>query len=376
MKLIRRCIFALCASLLLLVSSGQAWALDLNDVDNKTDEELAADDWETREVNAGSGTMKCGFLSILVSTVWRGYGHYCIGDTESNKNFLIIEGVSLGLIATSLLIGSLSNDDKNLSATWKTLFHLGTTAFIGSYFADVLGTFKGDSFNLAENHLDPYGNSVDFKMRWVPSSDINLGLQLEYTYRNPRFWISPRGYLNVTGLSDYELGLDTGFAIWYGEHMRTYVALAVDGSFNHSLDDDYKMIKLIPYVELSLDLGSWFDHLANMRFINRIGLGTSLYSFANSNKPFSDTDILLVLESAMSLNLVKDFNINLVYRYRDDYAVGMISAPSRILQTVPIPGVGIFSLDLSFNLTNNWQVGAEANFGRTIDFWLGIHKHF
>ena len=373
---IHRCIDALSACLFLLFIPLQAHAIDLNDVDNKTDEELAEENWETREVNASSGTMKCGFLSILVSTVWRGYGHYCIGDKESNKKFLIIEGVSLGMLASSLLISSLSNDDKTLSATWKTLFHLGTTAFIGSYFADVLGTFKGDSFNLAENHLDPYGHSIDFNVRWIPSSDFNLGLQLEYTYRNPRVWVNPYGYINVTGFSDYEFGLDTGFALWYAEHERTYVAIAVDGTFQHDLDDDYKMLKFIPYIELSLDFGSWFDHLANLRFVNRIGFGTSLYSFSGVKKLFSDTDILLVLESGLSMNVVRDFNIDLIYRYRDDYVVGMISAPSRILQTVPVPGVGIFSLDFSFNLSNNWRVAAEANFGNSVDFWFGIHKHF
>ena len=369
-------LYALFVSLFLLLLPQQVWALDLNDVDNKTDEELAEENWETREVNASSGTMKCGFLSILVSTVWRGYGHYCNGDTESNKKFLIIEGVSLGMLASSLLISSLSNDDKALSATWKTLFHLGTTAFIGSYFADVLGTFKGDSFNLAENHLDPYGNSIDFSIRWIPSDDFNLGLQLEYTYRNPRFWINPYGYLTVIDLSDYQFGLDTGFALWYAEHQRTYVAIAIDSTFRHERANDYKLLKFIPYIELSLDFGSWFDHLANLRFINRIGFGTTLYSFASSRKPFSDTDLLLVLESGMSLNVLQDLNIDLIYRYRNDYVVGMISAPSRIMQTVPVPGVGIFSLDFSFNLSNNWRVAAEANFGNSVDFWLTIHKHF
>ena len=353
-----------------------AWALDLSDVDGKTDEELAEENWETREVNVGASAMKCGFLSLLVSTVWRGYGHYCIGDSESHKKFLIIEGVSLGMIATSLLIGSLSNDDKSLSALWKSFFHFGTTAFVGSYFADVLGTFKGDSFNLSENHIDPYGNSIDFKIRWLPATDFNLSLQLEYTYRNPRLWVSPYGYVNVTSQSDYDLGADTGFALWYAEHERTYIALAIDAMFHHHLKDDYMMFKLIPYIELSLDMGSWFEHLANLRFVNRIGVGTSLYSFADSAKHFADTDVFLVLESGFNLNVVHDFNIGLLYRYRNDYVIGMISAPDRILQTVPVPGIGIFSLDLSFNLSNNWQASLEANFGNTVDFWVGIHKHW
>lgn len=371
------CVISCVAALLLcLTTAPEVWALDLTEVDNQSDEELAEKNWETRKVKAASGTMKCGFLSILVSTVWRGYGHYCIGDNESNKRFLIIEGASLGMIATALLIGSLTDDAKSMTAVWKSLFHFGLTAFTASYFADILGTFKGDSFNLAENHIDPYGHTVDFDLRWIPSGNFNLGLQLGYTFRSPQFWLNPYGYLNVTSLSDYAFGMDVGVSVWSGERPRTYIAVAVDASFSHDKNADYKTIKILPYLEFSLDLGSWFEHLAEVRMVNHLGVGASLYDFVGTSKPFTDTDYFLVLESGLSLNVVRDFNVGLMYRYRNDYVVGMVSAPSRIKQTVPMPGVGVFSLDLSFNLATDWQASLEANFGKSLDFWLGVQRHF
>ncbi len=366
------CLVLICAAIPLKAS-----AFSYSDIENKTEEELLEDGWETREINASKSTVKCGLWSILASTVWRGYGHHCIGDETSHYRLLAMEGASIAMLATSLIMGSLTKDDKALSSTWKSLFHFGTTLFISSYIFDVFGTFKGDKFNLAENHLDPYGNSVNLSLRWLPSDDIDLGLELTYTYRTPRFWVSPYGYLDVSGISNYAIGVDTGVALWYGEKTHSYVAIALDGQFDDHLKNDYNSIRLIPYIEFSLDLGTWFPHLAEFRFVNRLGIGVNLFNFEYApTKPFTDYDTLLVLETGLNLNLVKDVNFGVIYRYRPDYSVGTISAPSRLFQTVPVPGVGIFTLDLDFNISSGWRANLEANFGKSIDFWLGVTKHF
>ena len=380
-----RHIFAILMTVALLVLPAQAQALSSADVEGKSDDELAEENWEMRDVNANASTVKCGLLSILVSTVWRGYGHYCIGDQSSHYKLLAMEGTSLLMLASSLIMGSLSHDAKGLSAVWKSLFHYGTTLFISSYLIDVLGAFKGNSFNLSQNHLDPYGHTVGAKLRWMPSQQFNLGLQVAYAYRNPRFWVSPYAYLDVIELSEFEIGADMGVALWHGEKTYTYVALALDTSVeaqigideNDDFTSKYNSIRLLPYIEFSLDLGTWFDHLANVRLINRLGVGVSLYQFKGATvKPFNDYNTLLVLETALNLNVIKDLNLAFTYRYRPDFSVGQLSAPSRLFQTVPVPGVGIFSLDLNFRITGTWFASVEANFGGSIDFWLGFSKNF
>ena len=363
---------------LVLFAPLRASALSLDEVEDKSDEELTESGWEMREVNANPNAVKCGIISIFASLVWRGYGHYCIDDMSSHYKLLGMEGASLAMFATSLMMGSLSNNDKALSGTWKTLFHFGTTLFIASYIFDVLGTFKGNSFILSENHLDPYGNTVDLNLRWLPSSDIDLGLMASYTYRNPRMWASVNGYVDITSISEFSFGIDTGVALWRGEKNYTYVALALDGKYDDQLDDDYQSLKFIPYIEFSLDLGSWFDHLENFRFINRLGVGVQLYDFEFSETtPFTTYDTVLVLETTLSLNVIRDLNLAVTYRYRPDYVVGQLSAPSRIFKnSTQVPGFGIFSLDLSFKFSDTWSASLEGNFGESIDFWIGVSTHF
>ncbi len=365
-----------------LGAPARAYALSLDEVASKDDDKLRQEKWEMREIRANSiESVKCGLWSLLVSTFWRGYGHHCIGDDASHYKLLGMEGASLGMLALGFTVGSVTNDDKALSAFWKTLFNFGTTLFISSYLFDVVGTFKGDAFQFSHNHLNPFGQSFGVKVRWLPSDDLNLGLQLEYTYRNPRFWVSPYAYVDISEAFDkndnFSAGVDLGGAVWAGEKEYTYVALALDSKFDDYGSDDFLMLKFLPYIEFSLDLGSWFEHMAEFRFINRLGVGVQLFDYKYAvMTPFSDVSTVLVLETEMNLNLFKNLNLAFIYRYRPDYSVGQLSSPSRLYNTVPVPGVGLFSLDLSFAISKGWTADLDMNFGSSIDFWLGISKTF
>ena len=365
-------------SLVVLISPRLVCAFPLNEVEGKSDEQLAEEDWETREINMNSTeTLACGFKSLPISLFWHGYGHYCIGDNESNYKLLTMEGVSLAMIATGLIAGSLTHDDKALSAFWKTFFHFGTTLYISGYIFDVVGTFKGDATQFSSNHLDPFGHTLNVRLKWLPASDLNLAAQIDYVYRSPRFWINPYAYMDFSPLGDWEGGADFGVALWYGERNYTYIAIAMDSKFEDKHSDDYYVLKFLPYVEASIDLGSLFEHMAEFRFVNRIGLGAMLYNYKFADMDaFSDVSTVLMLETELSLNLLKDLNLAFIYRYRPDYVVGQISGPRRLFHTVPVPGVGIFSLDINFNISGGWFANLEMNFGSSIDFWLAVSKHF
>lgn len=374
--LITRCLLPI----VLLTSLGfsrLAYGLNQSEVEGKSDETLEEESWETRQKNAIPGSVRCGLWSILISTVWRGWGHHCAEDESSHYKLLIMEGVSLAMLATSLAMGALSKDDKHLAPLWKSLFHFGTTLFLASYLFDVIGTFKGYSMALPQNHLNPYGHAVELSLRWAPSDSLNIGLELDYSYRNERFWVRPYAFLDVVELSNWNAGVDAGVALWYGELSHSYVALAADVKYDQSLKSSYNTITFLPYIEFSLDLGSWFVHLAEIRFINRLGFGVNFYHFEHSNeRPFSDHATLLVLESFLSMNIFKDFNLLLGYRQRPDFSIGPLSAPSRLFNTVPVPGFGVFSLELSFHIASGWMSVVEMNFGTSAEFWLSVAKRF
>ena len=363
------------------VAPMSAFCLTESDVSGKTDEELAAEDWVTREGSARSKDATLwGLLSIVTSAVWQGSGHFMSGDRENYWKLTIMQGVSVAMIASGLIAGSVTRDDKHVSALWRSLFHFGAALYTAGYLMDVVGTFKGDAIVLPDNHLDPFGQSMDFNIRWLPSDDFNLGLQLGYVYRNPRLWVNPYLFVNIAEAVDKKLegnvGADIGVALWYGELPYTYIAVGMDSKFDYFARDAYGTLKFLPYLEFSLDFGSWFDHLEHIRFVNRLGLGVQLFHFKYADvSSFSDLSTVLVLESELSLNVVKDLNLAFIYRYRPDYVVGQLSSP-RYFGNVLLPGVGIFSIQLTFNVSSGWIAKIDMNIGSAIDFWIGITKHF
>ena len=363
------------------IAPASGFALTESDVAGKTDEELEAENWVTREGSARTKNATLwGLLSIVTSAVWQGSGHFMSGDRDNYWKLTVMQGVSIAMIASGLIAGSVTKDDKHVSALWRSLFHFGAALYATGYLMDVVGTFKGDTILMPDNHLDPFGQSIDFNIRWLPSDDFNLGLQLGYSYRNPRMWVNPYIYVNIAEAIDKKLegyvGTDIGVALWYGELPYTYVAIALDSKLNHFESDAYSTLKFLPYIEFSLDLGTWFDHLANIRFVNRLGIGVQLYNFKYADvTPFSDLSTVLVLESELSANIVKDLNFAFIYRYRPDYVIGQVSNP-KYAGNVLLPGVGIFSIDLTFNVSNGWMAAIDMNIGSSIDFWLGISKHF
>ena len=362
--------------------SAKEWSKE--EVLSKTDEELAENGWETRANGDMNGSVKDGLLAILVSPFWRGFGHWRTGDDNSHYKLLAMEGVSALMIGSAFLIGALSDDSKYLSPLWKTLFHLGITLYAASYLFDLIGTFKGHAQPINANQTDPYGLSMDLKFRYELANQFNLGAQIGLTYRNERFWANPYAYLgidrshnsaSIIELNNWNAGVDMGVALWKDELPRTYLALAIDAKFQQFRADQYFLIKLIPYIEFSLDLGSWFEHLANIRFINRVGAGVELYQF-NDLAAFTEHETLLILETELNLNLFKDFNFSVIYRQRPDFAIGTVTAPYKVANTLPVPGVGIFSFDLNFRVTESWQLEVDFNVGHAMDLWFSIMHVF
>ena len=154
-----------------IVAPMSAFCLTESDVSGKTDEELAAEDWVTREGSARSKDATLwGLLSIVTSAVWQGSGHFMSGDRENYWKLTIMQGVSVAMIASGLIAGSVTRDDKHVSALWRSLFHFGAALYTAGYLMDVVGTFKGDAIVLPDNHLDPFGQSMDFNIRWLPTA--------------------------------------------------------------------------------------------------------------------------------------------------------------------------------------------------------------
>src|SRR6478609_3699467 len=78
--------------------------------------------------------------AIVPGVVVHGAGHYALGEPETARQLLLMEGVGLGLFVTGGLTLWLSGASRYLVAPAATATIAGFGLFSTSYFADIYGT--------------------------------------------------------------------------------------------------------------------------------------------------------------------------------------------------------------------------------------------
>ena len=84
------------------IAPASGFALTESDVAGKTDEELEAENWVTREGSARTKNATLwGLLSIVTSAVWQGSGHFMSGDRENYWKLTVREDLKLQNLKTT-----------------------------------------------------------------------------------------------------------------------------------------------------------------------------------------------------------------------------------------------------------------------------------
>lgn len=346
----------------------------------KSDEELAAEGWEVRGAETTPGSVGCGLAAIVVSLVWRGWGHRCAHDEESHVELLIMEGVALGLLGTAVTVAVLSNDADTLNPVWTGLFYSGIVLFASSYLFDLLGTFKGSARSLYPNLRGTDGITPRAIMRLAFDDPFGLNviggfeLPMQYAF----FWARPEALFELQSFAFWRVGSDLGFRVWQGEAGATYLGLGSQTRFESFREAGFDVLTTVPYVEFSLDMGDVMPHLGELFFINRVGYGFEFYAWEGleTESLFKDTSSIFILESELSMNILENFNFTLSYRSRPDLLVGGLARADRLFDEIPTPGIGILGFDLSFLQENGLDINVEFNLGTLAEIWLGAGKQF
>lgn len=347
---------------------------------DKTDEELAAEGWEVRGADRTPGSVGCGLAAVVVSLVWRGWGHRCARDEESHIDLLLIEAVAVGLLGAAVTIAVLSNDADTLNPLWSGMYFSGVVLFSASYFFDLLGTFKGSARALYPNLRGTDGITPRVLMRLAFDDPFGLnvigGIELPMQYSF--FWARPEALFELERFAFWRVGSDVGFRVWQGEASATYLGLGNQTRFESFREAGFDVLTTVPYVEFSLDVGDILPHLGQLFFVNRIGYGFEFYAWEGieTDDPFKDISSLFVLESELSMNFLENFNFTLSYRVRPDLLVGGLGRATRIFDAIPTPGVGIVGFDLSFLQENGLDINVEINLGTLAEVWIGAGKQF
>ena len=139
--------------------------------------------------------------AVVPGLVVHGAGHFALGEPQTAKNLLLMEGVGLGLFLTGGLTIVLTGASRYFVAPAASATMLGFGLFSTSYLADIYGSLSSDGDAALSRYRSP--------SRWETELGYRRVQDPEFAYRDflvervsrqvGRFRLSPSGWFSLRG---------------------------------------------------------------------------------------------------------------------------------------------------------------------------------
>jgi hypothetical protein len=354
--------------LLLLTLAARASAQPREAPWRLTAEQLRDEGWEF-ERGGSVGSPVAGVLALTLGSVVHGVGHLYAGDERTGRALLIAEGVSVGLLATGLLLDVLTDSEGALAPVYRTFIGLGAGLFVATWLLDVIGSFKGGRADLP-HHM---GTLTDIRLQAGYRHLFRAGLGLTNVtdlrvYADlGAFYLHPRGQLGIDrGYGSF--GTSAGLRFALGRRVLSVLDIQLDFDETIFGDDGFAYESIMASVGLSVDLGDAFAHLDGIVYANRLGFGAQLFRFDfDGAGPLNGDSVvsMWVVETSLSMNVADPLLLEVGYAQRPDTLVGNVSA-----------GVGSFFGRVTWAFARAFDLELAAHVGRGIDVFAGTAFHF
>ncbi len=205
-------------------------------------EESLAEGYQLRPPDEPAGSLAGGLIAVVPGALVHGAGHWYVGDRPTAVRLLLAELTGVVLVVGSELLGAATNDSGELGAPRRVLTHAGGLLFVGSWAADIVGSFKGaESFAPDSTRLEHTALGIGYRFTNDPLSParhhIVVGLDADVG------WLYVRPKLDVDAGFDSRRGdLDLGVRVLRGEVAHDHLAVGTR----------VRRVESVPY-----GVGSW-----------------------------------------------------------------------------------------------------------------------
>lgn len=251
--------------------------------------------------------------SIFPGVLLHGSGHYLMGEKETGKKLLKIQGISLLSGAGSLVALSLLGNADETAGILIPMTMLSFGTFAATWLFDIIGT-TGLSNRLSVGQ-HPYQQSF-----------INLSYHNQDNNQSP--------YYNFYG-GRFQYGTEKLFAQFYAEveESADYQEFVFKGGYNIR-PKKYSNLYLIPeakyryssegfsisqvdlQLEMDINLAKISKTLKNVYFVNSLGYGNSRFNFEGSGFDFSNN--LMIISQGIRVHVNNLLDITTKYIRRED----------------------------------------------------------
>jgi len=255
--------------------------------------------------------------SIVPGVLLHGSGHYLMGEKETGKKLLKIQGISL-LTGTSSLValGLLGNADET-SGILIPVSMLSFGTFAATWIFDIIGvsglsnhlsigqhpykqSFINLSYNQQDNNQNPYYKFYGGRMQ----------------YGNKQFFAQL--YAEIEESSDYQ---EYAFKGGYNVIQKNYTNLYIipEAKYRYSTEG-FSISQLDLQLEMDINLAKISSTLKNVYFVNTIGFGNSQFNFGGSGFDYSNN--MMIISQGIRLSVNHFLDVSTRYIRREDGFIG------------------------------------------------------
>ncbi len=317
------------------------------------------------------GTLSHTLMAFGPGLLIHGAGHWAQGDLYSASRLLIAQGFSLLALGASVLLDPYQNDSTWMNFAHRILEHSGLVLFLGSWFADMMGTFRG-SGSFYEDSSRQFSSRFSLGYRYTMDPLFNLrhhihaGLKFHFKY----FYLSPSINLESKGnLKGVELDMGTRLMQW-GEGQIDFIGLGIQGRRWEWSELGFAQVNTLLYMHWRWHLKNFLHGLGGTSFFQKIGVGMDSYQFSNGQgidmlTQLNQNRIYLSIQSGLSINFTEDLHFQISY----------IQDPTRDVRPIK-NGDKLWGLQLISRQGSALDIQAQALIGEAWSGWLILNYHF
>ncbi len=329
-------------------------------------DEAIAQGYDPRPPEDVNGSLTASLLALGPGLAVHGIGHLYLDETRTGVLLLLTELTALLLIVGGAAADIVTEGSGSVATATDALTHTGVVLFLGSWLADIVGSFtgtvpfdpdstrvEGSVFGVAYRYTD---SPLDaFRHHLVARLSIDLG------------WLYIRPLIDVeASLGAREGELDVGTRLVRGDDPHEHLAVGLVARRRENEPDGFAVSGVMGYAWAKADLGRFMRTLRHVYIAGRLGYGTDGYQFTRAGAApsfFADvefTDTRLLLQSGLGFNTGENTHMLLLW------------SQDTVGDTPPDPELGLFELGLQHRYLDTLDIEVELTLGDGFAVWLGL----
>jgi hypothetical protein len=375
--------------------------VELNEFKKNKDKIIAnlpKDCFEGDQSNNSIGKLSNTLIAIGPGFIVHGLGHYVDiwrskepnlkdnqppnlkGNQESDNHkkkedtfysLLIVQGVSILALGGSYLLSPYQDENHFFRFSHRLLEHGGLVLFLGSWLADVMGTFKGaGSFYEDSTRQSSSRFSLGYRYTMDPlftlRHHIHTGLKLHFK----NFYIAPE--LNWESQGRLK-GIDLDFGYRFSKRKEGQVdffALGLQMRRWDWSDLGFAQVNGLFYIHWRWHLKNLLSGLGGTSFFQKLGVGIDSYQFTSKNtsgwfEKLNQEILYLSVQSGISINFAENLHIQLSY----------IQDPTRDVRPIK-NGDRLWGIQLISKQSPTIEIQAQTLIGEAWSSWLILNYYF